>query len=115
WDVVNCLRYHSDRTAILKAMDYAASEAGRRYPNEPDDINGCRNAFKHVCWAAILTSELGDTEARTITKGHESWRGNPKLDREMDSFNNDVGHQLGLLNPKASWCKLATLCQEYVV
>jgi Domain of unknown function (DUF6973) len=115
WDVVDGVRYYSDLPVILNSMNYAATEAGRRYPNEPDDLNGCRNAFKHACWAAILTAEIGDTEARIITKNHESWRGNPKLDREMDGFNNDAGHKLGLHNPKASWCALSNLSQSHVV
>jgi hypothetical protein len=113
-DAVNSVRYFSDRQIMRDAMNYAVSEAAKRYPHEDPDCNGLRNAYKHVCWAAILTAELRDEKARNITSGHESFRGNPPLEKAMDLFNNDVGHKLGSQYPTAEWSELADLGQKHL-
>jgi hypothetical protein len=113
WDIVNTLRYAIYWPTIRDATAYASAEANRRYPND-QTLSGPRNAFKHACWAAILTRELGDAKARNITNGHESWAGNPPLEKQMDLFNNNVGHNRGVLNQRATWSELANLIQNNV-
>ena len=62
WDWVNGARYLAHWPVIRDATAYASAEADRRYPNDAGNNNGPRNAFKHACWAAILTSALGDAK-----------------------------------------------------
>lgn len=49
------------------------------------------DAFRHLVWAALVTKDLGRDVANEFLNAHEDEDGQPKLEKEMDIFNNNVG------------------------
>ncbi len=57
--------------------------------------NGSGDAFRHCYWSALLARDIGKEATKKFTSAHESRPGNPKKEKEMDSYNNDVGIEIG--------------------
>ncbi len=52
------------------------------------------DAFRHFVWAALITKDLGRNVANEFLNAHEDEDGQPKLEKEMDIFNNKMGSNL---------------------
>lgn len=74
---------------------------------------GQLDAFRHSCWMALLSNEIGKRKSLKLGKAHENgnYRGWKKgkmeigvradsLSCEMDLFNNIQGAEIGLRHPK---------------
>jgi len=63
--------------------------------------NGNGDAFRHALWNFGMTIDVGKTFAKTWSDAHENGtENNPKIEKTMDLFNNNIGIQLGINNPK---------------
>ncbi len=79
-------------TSAFKAffnMISAERESEKRFPDSTK--NGPADAFRHFVWAAMLSRDLGEDEARKFLGAHETLVGQPIAEKEMDQFNNDRG------------------------
>ncbi len=74
--------------------------------------NGPGDAFRHCYWSALLARDIGHDNAIEFTTAHESKPGNPKLEKEMDLFNNSKGAEIGKNNPNVADDELARFCQN---
>jgi RHS repeat-associated protein len=65
--------------------------------------NGLADAFQHIFWAATMTALLGPVRAMEFLTAHETWRGNPARERNMDMGNNALGVGVGLAAGSNFW------------
>lgn len=77
------------RTAVEKAVDETARRFRGRNHNDAGD------AFRHCYWSALLCRDLGYMGALRYTTAHESFSGNPPLEKAMDLHNNSIGLRIG--------------------
>ncbi len=77
--------------------------------------NGAGDAFRHCYWSALLARDIGGDNAQQFTSAHESKLGNPKIEKEMDLYNNGKGIEIGRKNPNALDNVLANMCQNAVL
>lgn len=49
------------------------------------------DAFRHFVWSGISTARLGKERAKKFLDAHEEKPGQPKIEREMDLYNNNQG------------------------
>ena len=74
------------------------------FPNLPNQHNDPADAFRHAYWNMLLTQEFGSDFARSFTNAHEtgfSYIPN-REEAFMDLYNNGVGRDIALLNPRAN-------------
>ncbi|NOQ61375.1 DUF6973 domain-containing protein [Mycolicibacterium fortuitum] len=93
----------------------AIDEASRRFP--PPDGNTSDNhtdAFRHTYWNALMTQRFGEEWTRKFATAHERRPGDPAPREAMDLYNNEIGRQIGMANPKASPEELAAQVESAV-
>ncbi|CDP88629.1 MULTISPECIES: DUF6973 domain-containing protein [Mycolicibacterium] len=93
----------------------AIDEAGRKFP--PPDGNTSDNhtdAFRHTYWNALMTQRFGEEWTRKFATAHERRPGDPAPREAMDLYNNEIGRQIGMANPKASPEELAAQVESAV-
>lgn len=93
----------------------AIDEASRRFP--PPDGNTSDNhtdAFRHTYWNALMTQRFGEEWTRRFATAHERRPGDPAPREAMDLYNNEIGRQIGMANPKASPEELAAQVESAV-
>ncbi|WP_131813523.1 DUF6973 domain-containing protein [Mycolicibacterium fortuitum] len=93
----------------------AIDEASRRFP--PPDGNTSDNhtdAFRHTYWNALMTQRFGEEWTRKFATAHERRPGDPAPREAMDLYNNEIGRQIGMANPKASREELAAQVESAV-
>jgi hypothetical protein len=74
--------------------------------------DGHTDAFRHAYWNARLTSEFGAEWTAQFTTAHEGSSIGNSTGEAMDLYNNQVGRQIALSNPKASPAELADLVKK---
>lgn len=93
----------------------AIDEASRRFP--PPDGNTSDNhtdAFRHTYWNALMTQRFGEEWTRKFATAHERRPGDPAPREAMDLYNNEIGRQIGMANPKAPPEELAAQVESAV-
>lgn len=93
----------------------AIDEASRKFP--PPDGNTSDNhtdAFRHTYWNALMTQRFGEEWTRKFATAHERRPGDPAPREAMDLYNNEIGRQIGMANPKASREELAAQVESAV-
>lgn len=73
-----------------KATDETVRRFGRNGYNDSSD------AFRHCYFSALLTRDLGLSNARFFMDAHELFEGNPEEEFRMDMHNNHIGFRLGI-------------------
>jgi hypothetical protein len=90
---------------IQKLPANVQDEVRRNWPTN----DGHTDAFRHAYWNAQLTSEFGAEWTAQFTTAHEGSNPGNSTREAMDLYNNQVGRQIALNNPKASPAELADL------
>ncbi|WP_210686479.1 EspA/EspE family type VII secretion system effector [Mycolicibacterium sp. GESEQ-9] len=93
----------------------AIDEASRKFP--PPDGNTSDNhtdAFRHTYWNALMTQRFGEEWTRKFATAHERRPGDPAPREATDLYNNEIGRQIGMANPKASREELAAQVESAV-
>lgn len=90
FNVAQCIR-----TAKYKRMaDSASTTAGTGYGN--GYYGGRIDAMRHAYWNALMVRGEGSDFAVAFARAHEDDNPNePALSRQMDSYNNNIGQQVG--------------------
>jgi len=94
-------------TTIKESKGAAYSETKKIF-----GVNGRNDksdAFRHCFWSALLSKDLGYTNALKFTTAHESSPHNPTNEKAMDLHNNKVGLSIG--QNKKSLNILSLQCQ----
>ncbi|MFC5702622.1 DUF6973 domain-containing protein [Cohnella faecalis] len=90
--------FDSDPTRGLKALvagqealDYTLYKFGSQGHNNRAD------AFRHVTWNVWMTAWCGTTFAANWSSAHENNSGNPQLEKDMDTWNNNYGRAYAVI------------------
>lgn len=78
-----------------KAFKSVEKESGRR--------NGLGDAKRHAYWSALNAKSEGEDLAREFGNAHENNPDQPRAERDMDLFNNEVGYSIGVEALKNGW------------
>lgn len=95
-------KYPADAVLVKAAQSRTDNLADRNYPNWKDGDKG--NAYRHALWNAIMSRDIGKTNAELFASAHENhgytdaqykaevWEGfNGLQHRAMDLHNNKMG------------------------
>ena len=77
-----------------KALQATISKFGHQGHNNEAD------AFRHCYWSCCMAQKIGASEAKKFGDSHEESPNQPKCEKEMDLYNNNIGRNLGASNPK---------------
>lgn len=98
---------HPHHISIIKeSKEKAYSETIKQFGK--NGRNDKSDAFRHCYWSALLSKELGYTNALEFTTAHESSSLNPKNEKAMDLYNNKIGLKIG--QNKKSTLSVAMQC-----
>ncbi|OFZ18864.1 MAG: hypothetical protein A2Z20_02560 [Bdellovibrionales bacterium RBG_16_40_8] len=67
----------------------AENNAEKLYPQS--GVNGKADAFRHYVWSGLITRDLNESSAREFLNAHEQNPRQPRIEKEMDEFNNELG------------------------
>ncbi len=84
----------------------ATHETVRRFGH--NGYNDASDAFRHCYYSALLTRDIGLSNARFFMEAHELFEGNPLNEFRMDMQNNHIGFRLGMFGGDDQ--TLANLC-----
>ncbi len=48
-------------------------------------------AFRHYVWSGLITRDLNESSAREFLNAHEENPRQPRIEKEMDEYNNERG------------------------
>ena len=89
----------------LPANYGSLSEAERQYIQNDGHID----AFRHAYWNALMVRQFGKEWTESYAVAHEKVIGNPPLREAMDLYNNSIGRNIAVNNPRASDKEIADL------
>ena len=75
------------------AKENAYAEADRRFPQGSQD-DSHNDAFRHVYWNALMTTDISESFASQFATAHEGVPGNEPNREAMDLYNNEVAGEL---------------------
>lgn len=79
--------------------------------------NGNGDAFRHAYWTALMSKDknIGADFAKKWSDAHEKGSsGQPKIEYDMDIYNNSIGIQLGKQNATKTSSQLESIVQQSV-
>jgi len=85
---------HPDHILTIKeSKEIAFAETKKQFGK--NGRNDKSDAFRHCYWSALLSKELGYSNALEFTTAHESSPLNIKAEKTMDLHNNKIGLKIG--------------------
>ncbi|KAI5777899.1 hypothetical protein EDC01DRAFT_791258 [Geopyxis carbonaria] len=89
-----CLSHVSACISGYKQSSVALAAAGALFPANTLH-NGRGDAFRHCYWSALMTIDVGASEAKAVGDAHEAEGANPPQEKAMDLANNASGRSVG--------------------
>lgn len=87
------LKHPAHIMTIKESKEAAFAETKKQFGR--NGRNDKSDAFRHCYWSALLSKELGYTNALEFTTAHESSPANIQSEKTMDLYNNKLGLQIG--------------------
>ncbi len=105
--------YPLEAYGIFKNREVAVQETITRFGNVVENLNGKPDAFRHAYYNVINAKVVGVDMAKLFSDAHESETPTAlTLEKQMDLFNNDIGHQSISGNGSLSLSQLADLIYQ---
>lgn len=98
--------------SIRKSREIAIKETKKIFSQ--NKRNDSSDAFRHCFWSATLARDIGYYGAKKFTTAHENFLNNPKEEKEMDLYNNNIGLNIGRYS-KANNQRLSAMCMATLI
>lgn len=82
-------KYPKEALIVFIQKIRAEQSSERNFPDQ--GLSDESDAFRHYIWAGLLMKELGTKRAKEFLNAHEEDPGQPKNEKDMDTYNNERG------------------------
>ncbi|MCF8255536.1 MAG: hypothetical protein K9J84_13250, partial [Bacteroidia bacterium] len=100
-------RHPGPAASVHYNMGQAFDVTQQMFPNVRNAHNNAADAFRHAYFNALNARSIGHELAYQFGVAHETWVGNPALERAMDLTNNVFGINVAIQHPCWSNAQIA--------